>query len=329
MTNSAFLFSNVSKEGWRSSAESFKDAPVSYVGKTIATNIVAPKVLVALAAYGWLGDELKEVLDRIPDHYKRNYLIIPLGLDSNNRAIFVKLPYDHVGQTISNLVWQMLDSDDRAREAMQSVSEILPWSPARLHPYIQAGIGAIQYLGGTNPPDLWYGRPAIPERYFKEGRFSKNSVQAYMEWTLNKLGASVVVVRDPESIDQPDTILDQIYKVPIAGPFVRRFVQVTDYGLTEELSQQQRKARQGRARLSNHRTQFIMEVLENTPKASIDDVHASMRELGIAYQKKSQLKARIKQLQQRRSSDPYTRALSYANTKEDKERVLRQKGNER
>lgn len=329
-TNSFFLFSGVAKEGWRTDLHVLKDHPVDYVAKTLLTNITLPRVMLAAAAYGLLGDDLKEVVDKIPDHYKANYIIIPWGLDENGKAVFTPIAVDFVGQAAGNFAFVMSQlamqdmGKEEAREMlMQMMSETLPWGPGKIHPFIQANFGLGQYLQGQNPNDLWMGRPAIPARYYEEGAYSPRAMQAFAKWYLSKLGASVVVRWDNDEYSREISKLNKLLKAPIIGPFGSRFIRVSDYGIVEEeIRISKEESREGQ-RKTNARRRFIVDSLETYPDASLRDIHAGMKELGIEYSSIANLKNAVEKVKLRRSSDQRDVSLSYATSKADREEINR------
>ena len=335
-TNSFFLFSNVAKEGLRGDWESMRSDPFNWWSKQIGMSIVAPAAVSAAAASGIFGDRLKEIWDKIPEGYKRNYLVIPIGLDSNGKAIFIPIPLDHTSQAMHNFVWQLFEHTwdgliqkektnkvEATRDIISLISEVLPWSVSRLHPFLQWTFGAAQYGLGANPNDLWTGRPAIPRRYYEEGPFQPDSWRAMGRWSLMKMGGGVAFNFRYDDYRQEKTGLEKWLFKPGIGPVLRRFVRTSDYGLVEQMRKREAGVTpsQKKVRLANARADMIAEALAEDPSLKVAELHKAMLEAGIAYDRYSDLLKRIKAIKQRRGWDVFDRAQSYAMTKEEKQKI--------
>lgn len=323
--NSVFLFSNVNKEGWRASAESFKQDPWNYALKKLTYNVVLPKLALLLAAWGFFGDELEELLAAVPENDKRNYLIIPWGM-VDGKAIYSRVPYDHVGQTVSSLVWTLWNSEEKLPDLVQWAEENFPWSPAALHPYLEAGWATATYASGRNPYDHFFGRPVIPDRTFRAGKYSKKSLDYFGRWLWNQVGGRAVWQPQTESIEGEMGRWERNLELPGIGPVLGRLYKVSDYGLQEDLRRAADEARSEEDRRSILREQLIVEALQAKPDAAPRDVHSALEAAGVGYEKYGTFLRRWRQIHERMSSDPVSRAKSYAGSRAQREAITEAAG---
>lgn len=328
-TNSVFLFSNVAKEGYRAAGEAFRDDPGNYAMKSIVANIVAPKTILMAAMLGWLGDEMKDVVERIPEHDKRLYHIIPLGLSADGKAVYTRVPQDHLGQTISALTWDLLRGKIKPTDIAQMVDENSPWALGSVHPSVEVARAVGEYVfSGTNPNDYFFGQPVIPRKIWEAGPYSKESLTHFGAWMWNQVGGRLFIEFRASDRSGVVSQLEQALNAPLVGPFLKRFVKVSAYGLEEKGWSKLAEMKKGKARERLIRDRVILEALDEDPDPSPRDLHGAMKELGVAYESISSLKRRLETLRSRASADPYERLLSYATTKEEKAAIEALRGDD-
>ena len=60
----------------------------AYWSQIVASQV--PSTLIKLAALGYAGSVIKQMYDEIPEYVKSNYLVIPIGHDSNGKVMYWK-----------------------------------------------------------------------------------------------------------------------------------------------------------------------------------------------------------------------------------------------
>lgn len=317
VTNNIFLFSNVNKEGIRSAYEAFRQDKAGYIWKTIATNVV-PKLIVMGAAA--TVHEWKEYFDKIPNYDKRMYTIIPIGYSEQGKAIYARLPEDYEGQFFGALVWDMAHGKITGKDS--AIGLIAGQSPYRPHPLIQIGADVFQYyVNGINPVDEFRGRTVIPETALKAGGVEANKAMGKHVW--RNLGGSILYEPTFNEFTPPKTVSERILKTfPINT--LGTFIKISDQGLSEKLMEATGdiKARQAQHALEvQKRISDSIERGDNAP--AIVRLYREMKRDGLVKDSFPTFKRRYEQYKGHTSTNPLTRAMSYARTKEEK-KVLKE-----
>lgn len=236
LTNSLFLFSNIGKEGWRSSWEAYQENKAGYAWKTVRVNVL-PKLVLYGAGAGLLGDALKEIIKGISDYDKENYTIIPLGLDENGKSVYLRIPQDFTGQIISGVLWNLFKGKITGKGGLFAYGQ--EQQPYGLNPYLTVAKNWIQYLAGRNPYNAFYGKYIVPERVFKAGGMKAH--QEMLEHTWNELGGSVIHRFKGDGVEAVKSDLEKALNYP-PGNLLGNFLKVSNQGLREELRKITEKA---------------------------------------------------------------------------------------
>lgn len=266
--NTMFFFSNAGIGGVRAAAEAAVESPAGYAWKTVKYDLI-PKLFMYLAGIGLLGNEVKQIMDRIPNRDKEHYITIPVGLTENGKAVYIVMPHDFQGQVVAGLAWDVLNThkvEDMAG-LVDYLGEGVPYSS--LNPWIGVGVDAWQYATGKNPYNEWSGREVIPEQIFEAS--GTRSHKEFMKHVWNSLGGSVVHRFKHDDVNKIKNELEKIYDVPIAEGFVRRFVRVSDWGLREELREAKQDVRSERAE-NNLRVKDALIKIVNEEPLDEDDI---------------------------------------------------------
>ena len=336
-TNSLFLFSNVAKEGYRAGWESFEEDHVRYASKLITYDVI-PTVLKWMASAGLFGPALKGLYDRIPEYHKRTYTVIPLGLTSSGKAVYMIFPHDHIGQLFVSATWAALTRDRSLQnEIMWEVNQNAPWSMGSLHPYVESVAQWSLYSAGINPQDWFRGRSVVPEKVWESE--DKSRAHGYMiSQTWNNVGGRIMTdfaglgLEDEHGDVDEQTIADWIQKAsgwPVAGSFLKRFLRVSDQGLNEVGFDTLREMRQPKEAATLIRDDLIEEVLKANPVADGWDVYAELlrRDIDPAFQYDSEkelvrkLNTRADTLRLRVHGTTLDRVWSFARNKEEREAI--------
>ena len=237
ITNNIFLFSNVAKEGWRASWEAAKESPATYGWKTVKWNLL-PKLIVLAGLAGWLGDEIKEILERISNYDKENYTVIPIGLTEGGKGVYFRIPQDYAGQVIGGLFWNLVNGKITGKGS--AFSYATEQSPYGLNPYLTVAVDFIKYMQGKNPYDDFRGDNLIDDKTFKAGGWRSHKEMAKHTW--RELGGSVIYkFQKGEDVEKVKSELEKTLGFP-PGNILGRFLKISDTGVREELREVTEKA---------------------------------------------------------------------------------------
>jgi len=243
LTNNIFMFSNVNKEGQRAAVESFKENPGAYAWKTFMLNIL-PRLVLYGAAAGYLGDRTKKILARVPDYEKKQYNIIPLGIDRLDKAVYLALPQDYEGQFFGQLTWSLMNAKIFGKEgALNSISNLNPY---REHPMLQlAGSLAQYYLLDINPVDQFRGRQILSDDQATAG--GKYAAKGMGKYAWNTVGGSTFYRMTPDMPEADATSLEKTLKTfPMTS--LGAYLKVSDRGITESISKAVQPVKRDEAR---------------------------------------------------------------------------------
>jgi len=296
--NVMYLFSNAGIRGVIAAFEAAKENPASYALKTIGYDLL-PKILMYMAQIGAIGIGVKHIMDRIPNRDKQNYIIIPLGLTQSDKAVYFVIPHDFQGQIAAGLFWNALQTRklEDTKVIFDYMQGQLPYSG--LNPILGVGADLLQYLSGKNPYDEWTGRSIIPPQVFEAG--GMRSHKTFLKYAWNSLGGSTVYKFKNEDLQTIKGSLEKIYGIPLAEPFLRRFLRVSDWGMEEELRKVAKEVGQKRAG----------ELLTEREEA-IEQFKRTGMVKGSKYQKK---------FLHRKLGSAYDRVISSVSSKKEKEAV--------
>lgn len=233
-TNNVFMFSNIGKEGIRSSIESMREAPGAYLWKRAVMNL-GPK-LALLAAEQWGNDELKRMIGNISEYNRAYKTVVPLFMTESGKTVAVIVPEDHEGQIISAVMYKAIKGKiGGVGGVAATLTANQPYSP---HPLVQAAWDAFQYYGmGINPTDMFFGRQVIPRRaYEAAAEAPAEANKAMLKHTYETLGGRTIYQPSYREFTVPDSALDHIMRsFPLNA--LRSFIVVTDQGLEQGLAE--------------------------------------------------------------------------------------------
>jgi len=338
--NSLFLFSNANMRGWHQSWESAKENPANYAAKTFAYDVL-PKIAMAAAAAGYLGDDLKRYFRKIGSYDLANYLIIPLGETKDGKAVYLRFPHDYTGQIVGAITWRILSDPKNLKEMTRTLDEQFPFSPANLHPVLES-VGALHdYVRGINPMDDYYGRPMVREQVFKEGGWPAHKEFAKELW--NTLGGRVLINFSGNTHAEVQTELETLFgkpadespemkkliehfvattEMPVWGNILQTFLKVSDRGISEEAYKIRREEEKASSKRSNERTRAIESFLREKPTGHWASVYYAMKRKGQWTGEKGDFKRRFETLRDRMHGTALERVASGARSKATKQKIL-------
>ena len=236
LTNTLFMYSKVAIAGYRAdfdSAFSKKSAGGWWEGHMRFIGI--PRILMWMAANGFLGELLEEWFDKIPDYDKTNYLIVPMGESTDGKVRYMRIPMDHTDLLVSGTMWRMMDTmkqdqDDSFEKDMKDMAHFFKSQIPGFSPPIEMANAWTQYATGANPYDSWQRRPIMsPDEHRAGGKYAFNSM---VQWTADQFGiASQVLDVIPHFNESQGS---QAPRVVNYFPGMSRFIRESDRGLDQE-----------------------------------------------------------------------------------------------
>lgn len=244
-TNNFFMFSNMGKEGIRTSVESYRENPASYVWKTINMNIL-PKAILAAGLYGVFGSYIQKITNGIPEYDLSNYTIIPLYVDDNGKSVYLRMPEDYEGQFFGALAWKLAHVELMGKGG--AVSTIVEHSPYSPHPLLSAAkdLGDY-YLKGQNPVDSFRGQQVLQDREFLAGGADAHWAMAKHTWRT--LGGSTIYDPPRDELERRESAFEKITRT-FPGSILGTFVKTSDRGISEKIEKDLTEYRKTNARIS-------------------------------------------------------------------------------
>lgn len=339
-SNEIFLFSNAIAQGIRSDWEIAIKNPKTRSGwwwKTSAVNIV-PKLLMAMAAAGLLGDELKKLLDNVSEYDKTNYAVIPLGLDQNGKTMYVRIPQDESGRLVGGLIWKGINLAEGKTDPFKDTMQILSYTGGQL-PSLSPVLGAVtatsQFVSGQNPYDFFRGRNVLSDQQQAAGGMA--AFKPFAMWIFEELGGGIFAKPFSNSITpaQETTATERVLAMPLVSNVFARFLRVSDYGQTEINNNVLNKVKSEAAQQSLNNAdvvkKYVSQAFDKTP-AERNTLANAMVEEALGHKpatpderkQANTLKDRFNKLVLRGSVDPHIDSLIAATSNDQKAALLLQ-----
>lgn len=243
-TNALFVFSNIMKEGLKSDylLATQPNTRKGYWWKTVKVDLL-PKILMYGAQAGLLGfllgkgkddddDWLKKFYAGVSEYDKTNYIIVPLGINSDGKSVYMRIPHDESGRMISAVAWKLFNtigtgiSEKKFEvDALQQVFAIGAGQLPNLSPAVSIPIAWGQYLAGKNPYDWFRGRNIIDDTTFSAG--GTPAFGKMVKWTANSFGITSFATYDTSQQSGVETFFQ-------ITPLFNRLIKISDYGKTEK-----------------------------------------------------------------------------------------------
>jgi rubrerythrin len=262
--NNIFLYSNVGKEGFRSSWESFQDDKAAYTWKMVKYSFM-PKAVLALAALGAFGDDAEDIIKRISNYDKANYLVIPFGKTADGRAIYLRMPQSYMGQVFGAIAWDLFNLE--FKKAFENVAADQPYS---FNPVIKAILNWGLYAMDVNPQDWYRGQNIVNRKEWDAGEPYRLMEMSKNTW--NSVGGGLLYKFNKGQ--DPKGVWEQISSLPglnILGSFLKE----SNQGLKEEYYKAAQEAKQSSALKSMDKDERI--VRRERIKRQISDTRSLYR----------------------------------------------------
>lgn len=288
--NNLLLYSNAIKEGFRGDVDAFQRNPASYVAKLV-TLVMLPQMLQLLALAGYMGGDMRELFEAIPERDLVNSWTLPIGLTNTGKAVYIAIPKDDISRFVSGILWTLLKSKEvgigeTLGKLVTHTAEMTP-SETPTFGLVQK---LLQYANGQNPYDSFYGRNVIDDTTFQAGGWRSHKEMAKYFWNQT-VGSAVYRFRgeDPQKIkEELESVLGfpihsdvpewaaKTKGIPIIGNMVGRFLKVTDSGIREHLKRDLKIVQSVEATAILEARDAARKLIDDTP-LGVDDLLALAR----------------------------------------------------
>jgi|GEM_PF-1826119 len=199
-TNSTFLFSNITVQGWRAGLEALKESPLNFIAFQAMSYLVsAPGILaqagLLTAIFGRDAEEVEEQYNDTISHWKRNNYVFPSGLtDTDGTPLVWTIPKGHVeqfgGAIAYNILDMMIAEDYDVAKLADLIGDELIFTPSGMQPILQVAKAYIEWFTGQNPEDMFRNREIFPRNIYGAGL--EHELPVMLGWTGEKLLGSTI-----------------------------------------------------------------------------------------------------------------------------------------
>jgi hypothetical protein len=197
LTNSILMYAKVRWNGLQAdmSLAFGKETASAWWWRRLVWTIM-PATLGWLAKQGMFGggdDEEEGVYSKINQSDLENYDVIPLGTVAgkgrDDRVMYLTIPQDDTGRFLHKVWWHVLDTTfgkDKKKGAHQLYKSIEGELIPATVPVIDITSKWMQFAGGKNPYDDFYGREIVPRLEWEAGGWDAS--KKMLAWTVQKFG---------------------------------------------------------------------------------------------------------------------------------------------
>jgi diguanylate cyclase (GGDEF)-like protein len=290
--NNVSLFSNIAKEGWRSSWDSFKDDKAGYTAKVVAMDVL-PALLGAVLASGLLdGDDedkkWSEIWKRLSEYDKSSSTIVPFGITAGGKAVVLRLPHDHIGGFTHALAFKafasmLADEEEKSSaqgaptQALKLLMGQIPFTSAA--PMLESYGMIAGFAVGKNPYDNFRGKLVLTERELQAHDWDSWKKVLKSAWNN---AASGLVTFQTDTIRSVQGEVREVlgFSAEPEAKIWERFLHVTDRGIFEREQAKESAAEQEKARASVALDKAIAAELK-TPQTTAWEVLKALRTKNI------------------------------------------------
>lgn len=264
--NNLFMFSNAWKEGMRSDYEAMTKSPATFWFKM--TQLVALPVMAMFAAsVGFLGKDVKYMMDRVSEYDKTNYYVVPLGIDENDKAVYFRIPKDEVARVFGGILWKSLGQ--RWSLQRNNLLDYMSGQAPTLTPIAGITMNMGQYMAGGNPYDFFRQQSMIPDSVFKA--HDSRTDWWFAKAMLNQAGTGIIYRFDTSDPSRVKGDVEKLLGYPIVSNILGRFLRVSDQGLREGIQRNVLDVvRTDRARQILDTQESVYKMMKNEPLTDKD-----------------------------------------------------------
>lgn len=345
--NNIMLFSNVWIQGMRRDwGEAFRRDPTDYMMRRMVWSLT-PKLLMAGAAAGLLGEWAKAVMDSASEYDKTNYTTVPLALREDGKGVYLKLPNDELGRILGGVLWKIINiAKDQPGGDIGPLFDYMAGQAPTVSPLYQAIFQTMAVALSRNPVDHFRNRPVVNETEFEAGGYRRWAAFANHLW--NNAGGGLLIRDLPRRV-LPETLsgkrrklreaeqanarswLEQTLRMPsgMLNP-VQRFLKISDQGHSDRLRALVKDIRQERSQsmvamnedivdfIHTHREQLPLVL----PEHVVRGLHRKMLVAGHPVGSVGQFRSRVRTLNWIRVDNPHFQAYSRAQSQEERLQII-------
>lgn len=319
------LYYNAVKEGLRSFAKGWQEAPgrTTWAYTRYAMPLTIGMYMLSKGLLPGLDDDEREdyraQMAAIPDYFKTNYIVIPLGWadKSQGKAKFLSLPLFEGWRLIHALTWKTIQLADEGKvERAQDIAAFGAGMFPTSAPMMDAGAAWWAYLlEGRNPYDDFRGREIIPNDKFLAG--ASESVPVLAKWTWNTLGGGIIYrFRDRRLEDGEPTELESGLETPVVGNLIGRWLRVSNRGIQEQVQAISAEVEQERAILRLAANEMLRKQFAGEPFTDEERQAMLQHPYMVEY-----FVGRLKDLYIAREANPAAKLLLDASSVQARERL--------
>lgn len=233
--NALLPFFCIAMQGWRTSLQ-LTTNPTTRGGFFFRWAITKGmlRALLTLAGLGYLGKEMKDWIDGVPEYDRTRGVPVPVppmsmpGVDYGKKSLYLRLPDDEfsaaLGYSLDLAMRTAAGQKDAGTAAGQAAKQWLNSVPS-LNPFIDQGAQWSAFLTGGVPKDEFRNRPVLTEAERKAG-----GLQAWQKmgvFSLDKAG--VPFLRPPGS--EPASTAEGVLRFT---PLMNSMFKISDGGFREK-----------------------------------------------------------------------------------------------
>jgi hypothetical protein len=189
--NALFMYANVISAGWRADFEVATN-PRSASGYWMRAMLIdfLPKLLMAAAALGWLGEQYEEWMEHVPSYEKEKYIIVPLPpfyvrtKRGDKKALYLRIPHDDLNRVLAAITWAFT-MDERPHAPSRAVGMVAGEFPG-VNPGIELPYQWAQFMSNRNPYDAFRGRNVVRPTEWEAGGWART--REMFQYTLGEFG---------------------------------------------------------------------------------------------------------------------------------------------
>lgn len=314
MTNTVFLFSNAILQALRSDFEVASD-PKTRSGwwwKNAKLRIL-PKLLQFAAIVGlgaWLaGDDedddqtptwkknlhaIHRAFRGISEYDLTNYLVLPLGFDTDGKTIYARLPDDGLGRLIGGLTWKVLRGLGGDRDVAGTAMQVFDYVGGQA-PTVTPTIGIVKDVAavasGQNVYDSFRSRLLFTDDEMKAGGTYKG--KKFLSYEFQQFGGGIIGAFRVGDRPHEQTPAQRVLDLPVVSNIVGRWIKISDFGAVEQLrkakadvEREESRARLGERAAVNDAVRAYQQLpppdqtrakQQELARAIVADVHADAR----------------------------------------------------
>lgn len=319
-TNAVWIFSNIMKEGLKTDIQLAKNPSTrsGFWWSHFKINMFY-KMLMVAGATGLLGTGIKKIYDGVTEYDKTNYIIIPLGEDTNGKSVYFRVPHDETGRLMAAVFWKTaMGIYQKDPQQLQQIFAFGAGQMPSLAPGITIGATWMQYLSGKNPYDSYRGQYLISDTAWKAGGYP--ALKKMVQWTANNSGLLQFSTYD----DANQTTFESTIRTI---PGLNRLIKVSDFGETEQLRKIRQRIDKETAQRTLKKRELIDKAVERAGNG--ESVNTLAREIANKIYDKptgTQIRNIMKDIRQdkERGRNVYLDQLMTARTNEEKIILMRQ-----